>query len=250
MSTELDAALERESDWGKRLELIRNALCPPEPHLLDTCVLQNLDWVDRREETKTIPTEDELANQFGRELAIDLIALAILYRNFQDRSGYPWLVCNTAVAEAQQLGGQKGKSLRSLIAFFEGHEGEWSAGAYPGIATGLLRAHQVTTRVSPLILRGLGVATAHEACLPNGPLGFLPDNGDRLLAAEALFANVPVILTTDRRTFWAHRDRLLPLGVEVLRPSELLDLYDPYWAALDTEFNRRRREQPRPNRNA
>ena len=32
----------------RRFELIENALRPPEPQLLDTCVVQNLDWVDRQ----------------------------------------------------------------------------------------------------------------------------------------------------------------------------------------------------------
>ncbi|WP_407147862.1 hypothetical protein [Bradyrhizobium sp. ORS 86] len=34
-----------------------------------------------------------------------------------------------------------------------------------------------------------------------GPLGFLSDSGDRQVAAYALLANIPAILTTDRKTF-------------------------------------------------
>jgi hypothetical protein len=52
-----------------------------------------------------------------------------------------------------------------------------------------------------------------------------------------------VILAKDRRTFWAHREEMLAFGVRVLRPSELLDLYIPYWDALSVEFERRRRSR-------
>jgi hypothetical protein len=57
-------------------------------------------------------------------------------------------------------------------------------------------------------------------------------------------ANIPAILTTDRRTFWAHRDKVRELGVEIFRPSELLDLYVPYWDAMEYEFARRRADAP------
>ena len=73
----------------------------------------------------------------------------------------------------------------------------------------------------------------------DGPLSFLRDEGDRRVAGCALLANIPVILTTDRKTFWKHRDALKDFCVEVMRPSELLDLYEPYWAALSNEFQRR-----------
>ena len=70
----------------------------------------------------------------------------------------------------------------------------------------------------------------------------MPDLGDRMLVAHALLANVPAILTTDRRTFWRYRRELRDLGVEVMRPKELLELYAPYWAALEYEFAQRRTE--------
>ena len=68
--------------------------------------------------------------------------------------------------------------------------------------------------------------------LASGPLSFLPDHGDRVIAGHAIFANVPAILTTDRTTFWSHRERLAEFGVRVVRPSELLRMYETYWAAL------------------
>ena len=52
------------------LKLLR----PPEPQLVDTCVLQNLDWIDRRLETSGSVIQDEtatrdLAEQYGADLA-------------------------------------------------------------------------------------------------------------------------------------------------------------------------------------
>ena len=81
------------------------------------------------------------------------------------------------------------------------------------------------------------VEEIHE---PNGPLGFLPDLGDRLVVAQALLSNIPAILTTDRKSFWKHSDKITDLGVQVMRPRELLKLYDPYWKILGEEFEHRR----------
>jgi hypothetical protein len=226
------------------MDLIEDVLCPPEPHLLDTCVLQNLDWVNRKIQagrgTWTEEAERELQAHFGVELANDLLDLGTLYKRFEDDGGYPWLVCNAAVDEAAVLRSAKGDGIRLLVEFLIDHQEDWVGSAFPGIAQGLLLANR-RARVSPLILRGLSVSSPEEVVDPRGPLAFLPDRGDRLVASHALLANVPVILTTDRRTFWAHREKMLALGVRVLRPSELLDLYVPYWDALQVEFERRRR---------
>jgi len=62
--------------------------------------------------------------------------------------------------------------------------------------------------------------------------------------AQALLSNIPVVLTTDRRTFWTRRDRLAELGLKVMRPTELLDLDEPYWEVLEEEFARHRKIQP------
>jgi hypothetical protein len=125
-----------------------------------------------------------------------------------------------------------------MIEFLSEHQDTWCSDTYPGIAKGLLTSTR-GCRISPLILKALGVKSADEVSSPSGPLAFLPDHGDRLIATHALLASIPVVLTTDHRTFWERRDQLLPLGVSVMRPGELLDLYEPYWAALDAEFARR-----------
>lgn len=245
ISVALQERLAAEPHPGRRLALIQETLCPPEPQLLDTCVLQNLDWVDRRLEVEGSVMWDEaatanLASRFGADLANDLIDLGILYKEFEHRSGYPWLVCNAAIEEAGLLRGVKGQRLKKLIEFLVGHQSDWSNDAYPGIAQGLLLAKG---RVSPLILRGLGVKTVEELESADGPLSFLPDRGDRLVATHAMLSNIPVVLTTDRKTFWAHRHRISELGVQVMRPGELLALHEPYWEMLESEFERRRAQE-------
>jgi hypothetical protein len=243
----LRAALRKEENPATRMDLIEAALCPPEPHLLDTCVLYNLDWIDRLLESKGNVTWDDAAisdleHRYGAELAKDLIDLGILYKEFENRSGYPWLVSRTAQGEVSPSDGVKGVRLGSLLEFFRGHQDDWCDEAYPGLAKGLLFPTR-RPRVSPLLLRGLGVTSVDEIHLAAGPLSFLQDEGDRLVAAEALIANVPVVLTTDRKTFWRHRAGLDRFGLAVMRPTELLELYEPYWEALDEESTRRRASQ-------
>ena len=170
-----------ESDPGKRMRLIDDALRPPEPQLLDTSVLQNLDWVDRcREPTGCVTWDDEsiarLTERYGSKLANDLLDLGTLYTEFEERSGYPWLVCNGAIDEAELLGGEKGDRLRRMIEFLAGHQDDWCSDAYPGIAQSLLLTRR-PYRVSPLILKALGVRSADDVSSPTGPLAFLPDRG-------------------------------------------------------------------------
>lgn len=248
MTGPLQERLGREIDAARRIEFIEQELCPPEPQLLDTCVLQNLDWVDRRIDSygpivwEDGAVADLMEERYGPELANDLIDLGVLYKGFEDRGGYPWLVSGGVEGEASFSNGTKGKRLFSLLEFFRGHQDDWSDDTYPGVAKGLLWARR-SVRVSPLLLRGLGVTSVEQIHSIRGPLSFLPDEGDRMVAAEALIANVPVLLTTDRRTFWRHRVELNALGLAVMRPTELLKLYEPYWEALDDEFMRRRGAQ-------
>jgi hypothetical protein len=246
----LRVRLQSERDPGERFHIIEESLCPPEPQLLDTSVLQNLEWADRKLETAEdgVHWHDaavaELEARFGKDLAADLIDLGTLYKQFEHYGSYPWLVCNAAVAEASVLQNEKGERLRQLLSFLSGHQEEWHADSFPGIAKGLLLVRR-KTRVSPLILRALGVKNAEGLWDDVGPLSFLHDRGDRSILAQAVLANIPAILTTDRRTFWIHRDKIRDLGVEILRPTELLHLYIPYWDAMEYEFARTRADSRR-----
>jgi len=243
MTSHLKARLKHVVDATRRIEIIEEDLCPPEPQLLDTCTLQNLDWVDRQIELNGPiswghAAVADLAGKYGAELANDLVDLGVLYREFENRSGYPWLVSRVSEVEASFASGVKGVRLSSILDFFRGHQDDWSDDAHPSVAKGLLFAHR-KIRVSPLLLRGLNVKFVDEVHSATGPLSFLPDEGDRMVVAGALIANVPVVLTTDRRSFWKHRVELEALGLAVMRPTELLKLYEPYWQALDDEFKRR-----------
>jgi hypothetical protein len=152
-------------------------------------------------------------------LANDLTDLGILYKEFEDRSGYPWLVSRAAQWEASLADGVKGLLLLTLLGFFRGHQDDWSDEAYPGIAKGILFTRR-RVRVSPSLLRGLGVTSVNDIHSATGPLSFFPDEGDRMVAAEALIANAPVSVTTDRATFWKHRVKLDAFGLAVMRPTE------------------------------
>ncbi|AGK57211.1 hypothetical protein HYPDE_27658 [Hyphomicrobium denitrificans 1NES1] len=242
----LQETLKGITDPRKRMEFIDDAFRPPEPQLLDTCVLQNLDWVDRQlEEKERVVWDDaallELSARYGSDTANDLVDLGILYKQFEYWGGYPWLVCETNWSEASVFGGNRSARLRIIVKFFGGHQEDVSNDAFPGVALGLLGDSR-SARISPLILKGLGVRSLGQIFASDGPLSFLRDEGDRRVAGYALVANIPAILTTDRKTFWKHRDVLRNFGVEVMRPSELLDLYEPYWAALSNEFQRRQNE--------
>jgi hypothetical protein len=204
----------------------------PEPLLLDTCVLQHLAWVERVLEEAGGHMEwneeatSQLETRYGPDTAADLMDLGALWIDSQDNgNALPWLVSPSAAAELARSGRQSAREAEDLRRYFEGHQEDWSSWSYPGVALGLLfeSATGGPARPSPLILRALGVADCDGIVASPGPLDFMRDRGDRLVVRDALLANVPGILTLDRRSFWAHRCRLEDLGVTVLRPSELLD---------------------------
>ena len=221
---------------SQRSDSLRS-LIPPEPQLLDTCIIQNLDWVDQKLEESAIVSWDDgavaaLARRYGSELADDLLDLGTLYKEFEHRGGYPWLVCHHSLIEARRSKGIRLKRLENMNRFMSGFLGELSCDGYPGVAIGLLSPDNLNL-VSPVLLKGAGLDRAEDMFLPDGPLSFLPDHGDRVIAGHAIFANVPAVLTTDRTTFWSHRQRLAEFGVRVMRPTELLSMYETYWAALE-----------------
>jgi hypothetical protein len=201
----------------------------PEPQLLDTSVVQALDWVDelRGAEAPFEWTADrvaELEALYGRRHAEELLDLGTLYARFEADGGYPWLVSQAAFLEITRLRDRKGRRLRDMFDFLAGHQEDWHHDVYPGVALGTLRPSRAWMP-SALALRGLGVENVEQIVTDGGPLGFLPDEGDRRLMRDALLANIPAVLTLDGRTLWSHREALRPLGVEVLQPSELLRMY-------------------------
>ena len=241
----LKNTLESEVEAARRMEIIESALCPPEPQLLDTCILQNLDWVDRQIEEKSQVVWDEesiveLSKKYGNELANDLIDLGTLYKTFEYYGSYPWLICEQNLTEVARSTGDRHTRLRDIFTFFGSHQDDLSSDVYPTVSAGLLRIANLKG-ISPVLLKGLGIRSPEQVFSAHGPISFLPDEGDRRIVGYAILANIPVVLTTDRSTFWKHRTRLGELGLTALRPTELLDLYQPYWAALSEEFERRQK---------
>tara|TARA_R110002049_G_scaffold247690_6_gene422225 strand:+ start:26355 stop:27098 length:744 start_codon:yes stop_codon:yes gene_type:complete len=238
------AALEEEVDPVRRLKIIDDALRPPEPQLLDTCVLQNLDWVDRQiADRKDTSWCDEqyaaLCGRYGQQLAGDLIDLGYLYKQFEWRGGYPWLVCETNFKEIGRARGIHAARLKDIVTFLHGHQDDWVPESYRGSTPGLLWRNGLKY-LSPLMLKGLGINRPEQLFQSDGPLSILQDEGDRQIAGTAIYANVPAVLTTDRSTFWKHRNSLIDFGLLVVRPFELLQSYDAYWKAVDEEMERRR----------
>jgi hypothetical protein len=215
---------------------------PPEPMLLDTCVIQNLEWVSGLEESGVDRSESlfaEMRARFGTALAEELVALDYLVDRLQWRGGFPWLVSAATEREFERIAASKGDRLRAGWRRFADTQEEWGTDSYGPVAPGVLRS-DCLVRPNPLILRGLGVATVDEIVADDGPLRAFRDRGDRELIRDALLSGVPAILTTDLRSLWSKRGALGDYGLEVWRPSDTLRAYIPVWNAEDEEFARRR----------
>ena len=213
---------------------------PPEPMLLDTCLIQNIEWVwDRLETPEGGQWTDEqvtlLEKRFGRDFANELLSLGYLVDYFQYAGGFPWLVSRSSEAEIRANGRPVAKKvLRGWTRLADAAD-DWTPSSFRGVAPGVLRPVGEVL-INPLILRGLGVSSIAEIVADGGPLHFLRDTGDRALARDALLASVPAILTSDLRSFWSHRQFLYGLGLEVWRPSDALDAYETQWAARKARF--------------
>ena len=207
-------------------------LGPPEPMLLDTCVIQNIEWVwDQMETPEGGQWSDErvahLERRFGAQHADELLCLGRLVEELQ-WSGFPWLVSTSARAEVEASErAKKPRIVDGWSRLFDAVE-DWHTGSFRGVA--YMALHRTEgVRINPLILRGLGVASFDGIVADGGPLSSLRDVGDRALVRDAMLAGVPAILTTDVRSFWNQRSALFDLGVEVWRPSDALTAYESKW---------------------
>lgn len=220
-------------------------LGPPEPMLLDTCAIQNVEWVwDRMEDDDGGQWSEEriveLETRYGEEMANELLALGFLVDRLQWQ-GFPWLVSASARGEIEWLTGTKGDGVRRGWSRLSEAQEDWGIDSFRGVAASVLDPSP-EVRVNPLILRGLGVASVDALVAADGPLAKFRDAGDRALIRDALLSGVPAILTTDLRSFWLHRAELYDYGLEVWRPSDALTAYEPKWAAEEEHFARRRAE--------
>src|SRR5437764_12737959 len=83
---------------------------PPEPMFLDTCVIQNLEWVWDLIENNVSWSDVRFAaveTEFGNALAVELLALDQIVDHLQ-WSGFPWLVSASAQRELDRIVASKG----------------------------------------------------------------------------------------------------------------------------------------------
>lgn len=197
--------------------------------MLDTCVVQNLEWVYDRQQENSWSEEDahQLKDRYGSH-ANELISLWKLVDQFECRStSPPWLVSAGSLAELSDHPGTKRTGLMDGWKYWQESSDDWSPDSFGPIAPGLLSAAQYPP--NRLILRGLGVSEYGEVIADDGPLAAFPDVGDRKLIREALFASAPAILTTDIKTLWSRRAAVQDMGLEIWRPTDLLDFYEAEW---------------------
>ncbi len=221
-------------------------LGPPEPMLLDTCVIQNIEWVwDRMEDDEGSSWTDErvqaLERRYGSTCTNELLDLGYLVDVLRWKH-FPWLVSASSRAEFEHLQSDKRSQLIASWTRLSDHQEDWSIESFRGVAPAVLDPTP-EVRINPLILQALGVTESSEIVQDDGPLGVLNDMGDRMLVRDALLAGVPAILTMDLKSFWRHRAALYDLGVEIWRPSDVLTAYIPKWAEEEAFFARRRAEQ-------
>jgi hypothetical protein len=201
----------------------RGRRTPPLPMLLDTCLLQHLEFVmDLLGDALCWPAGSTswLLRRYGEQLGGDLIALGEIIAFLLPRQPPPWIVSETSLLELQRLGGAKGSRLRAWwyewAEFWEG-----CAEVYPEILTEAL-APPVTS-IAPGQLALFEIPSRSCRDLEAGtPLGSLPDAGDRALVRDAIRCGIPAVLTTDLRSLWSHRQSLYAVGVEVWRPRDML----------------------------
>ena len=214
--------------------------------LLDTCIIQNIEWVwDRMEGAEGGSWSDErvqaLEHRYGRTYANELLDLGSLVDELQWQ-GFPWLVSASSRTEFERLRSDKRTQLIAGWSRLSDHQEEWSIESFRGVAPAVLDPTP-EARINPLILKALGVTESKEIVEDDGPLGVLNDMGDRMLVRDALLAGVPAILTTDLKSLWRHRAALYDLGVEIWRPSDALTAYWPKWARETASLARPRAEQ-------
>jgi hypothetical protein len=83
---------------------------PPAPMLLDTCLIQHLEFVmDLLGETFVWPPNAErwIRRRYGTALGEDLIALGEIVAFLYPREGPPWAVSETSWDELSKIGGAK-----------------------------------------------------------------------------------------------------------------------------------------------
>ena len=134
-------------------------LGPPEPMLLDTCVIQNIEWVwDRMEEDEGGSWSDKrvqaLERRYGSTFANELLDLGSLVDVLQWQ-GFPWLVSASSRAEFERLQSDKRSQLVAGWTRLSDHQEGWSIESFRGVRTRRVGSDAGRTN-QPIDSSGLG----------------------------------------------------------------------------------------------
>ena len=190
----------------------------PKLIFLDTNIVQNLHSFDEfiYDRHFSPEIESKLRGK-GSRFADDIRALAD-FMALGIRSGWPIAVSSGTLQEldATPLGAKRyalttlGKELATYFAsdLDHRHSGEEGSG-YSEISH----------------------FTFIQRCRLSDLLKVMPQEEDRQLIIDAVECGCDIFLTMDYKTIWRHRNTIRRLGLEVMRPKELLDYVRP-WAGL------------------
>ena len=197
-----------------------NRPLPTLPRLifLDTNVVQNLQTFSEYiyDKSPSLVTSRRLS-ALGPRIAADIYALADLIALGQ-RAGWPIAVSSRTLRELESTArpGKRASLLgwgTELAHYFDSH----------------FYASQVGT--DPSRYRRLTHFTFSQRSFLSDKLKELPDQSDRQLIIDAMEIGCDIFLSMDYRTIWHHRDEVNRLGLQVMRPVELLEYVSP-WAGL------------------
>ncbi|MBA2360445.1 MAG: hypothetical protein H0V79_05830 [Actinobacteria bacterium] len=166
--------------------------------LLDTCAIQHLEWARRnvRDGSQTVvETLEKVQKRVGAALAVELSALVDLERMACDE--LPFCVSLTSRHELclLRLPHVAGRSLQS------GMTGRSTPQSVVELSAAVVAVLVGNAAPAPIHRDQLGIPGIVQQHAVLGPFG---GAGDCALIRDALRAEVPVILTTDLRTFWRH----------------------------------------------
>jgi hypothetical protein len=209
---------------------------PPEPMLLDTCTIQHLEWARRSLPKGSLSPAEALGHlrlRFGVALTEELAALVDLERMAED--DLPFCVSFSSREELARAPAWRRGALLAEWDAWEAHARAFDPDAHWPVKTLLgehTPAHVATVHPDQLPLfepanEMKSSRRLRDRAKPT-TLGPFTDRGDCALISDADRSGVPVILTTDLRTFWRHREWLYRRGIEVWRPTDVRQAYINY----------------------
>jgi hypothetical protein len=216
---------------GDYPSLLQSPHFAPPVLLLDTCVVQQLDWA----RTRAPALNDDVGwrqvrRKYGPDMTQELKALVGLRGPVKQASDRPstWVVGRSSWQELCRAPSHRRTPLLEEWRFWRERATRFSEGLDidPELEpwSPLCSSPEENKWPGPGQDRFPGLEIDAPSRCELGPFS---DEGDVELIREALSLGVPGILTTDLKSFWRHRHWLYGHGVEVWRPSHLS------WALLD-----------------